>query len=325
MRPSTRSRHWLVLLVVTALVVPSNASAHVRSATVAVDYKARVFAPTAWLRRVLAARVYQSDRAVRLSVAPGHTALVLGYLREPFLRFSSQGIDVNASAPTAGSAGLTKLLPRRAAGWQRLSSERSVTWHDNRLRGLPAGVDHARWRIPLVVDGKPAALEGDLSRIRAPAWWPWLLAAIPFVLGALLVIRRRRSAAPLAAGAFGIATAAGMIASGAGFAFDTYASSGKWVEFGNELVLGLVGVAVILRGSPVARGIAGGALGLLGLWAGPSKSSVLLHGLVLSIYPPTLARALVVLTTGSAAAATALGLVVYGTVFESGVADVDAE
>lgn len=73
----------------------------------------------------------------------------------------------------------------------------------------------------------------------------------------------------------------------------------------------LVGVAVIARGSPGARGIAGGALRLLGLFAGLEKTPVLLHGVVLSTFSPDPARALVALTVWSAVAATLLGLVVY--------------
>jgi hypothetical protein len=89
-----------------------------------------------------------------------------------------------------------------------------------------------------------------------------------------------------------------VIASAAGFAFDTYASGGKWVEFGDSLVFVAVGAAVIARGSPNARAIAGGALGLLGLWVGLTKLPVFRHGVVLSVFPPT-ARALVALTVWS--------------------------
>jgi hypothetical protein len=59
------------------------------------------------------------------------------------------------------------------------------------------------------------------------------------------------------------------------------------------------------------RGIAGGALGLLGLAVGALTFPVLLHGAVLSIFPAAAARTLLVLTLWSAAAATAFGLVVF--------------
>jgi hypothetical protein len=179
------------------------------------------------------------------------------------------------------------------------------------VRALPRGIDRARWKIPLVVDGKSTRIEGELWRVPTPAWWPWLVIGAPFVLISLLLYLRRRSAVRSAAVAFGLVAAAGLIASGAGFAFDTYASNGKWVELGNELAFVLVGVAVIARGSPGARGIAGGALGLLGLGAGLAKTPVLLHSVVLSIFSADLARALVALTVWSGIAATLLGLVVF--------------
>jgi hypothetical protein len=291
--------------------VPSNASAHGHSGTIAVDYRTRVFPFTAALRRLLAARIYESDRAVRLTVAPGHTAIILGYLGEPFARVTPGGVEVNASAPTAGGAELVTRLSRHAVGWQRLSSGRSVTWHDNRVRALPGGIDRAHWMIPLIVDGRRTSLEGELWRVHSPAWWPWLLIGVPFVLVSLLLFFWRRSAVPLAAAALGIGAAAGTMTSGTGFAVDPNASSGEWLQVGGELAFVLVGVAVITRGSPVTRGIAGGALGLLGIWVGLATYPVLVHGVVLSTFPPTVARVLVVLTVWSAAAALALGLVVY--------------
>jgi hypothetical protein len=97
---------------------------------------------------------------------------------------------------------------------------------------------------------------------------------------------------------------------GSGLAFDTYASTGKWIELGNELALVVVGIAVVAMGTRAARGIAGGALGLLGLAVGALTFPVLLHGVVLSIFPAAAARTLLVLTPWSAAA-TAFGLVVF--------------
>ncbi len=214
--------------------------------------------------------------------------------------------------------GLLTQLPVHSVGWHRLRDGRTVTWHDNRVRVLPDAVDDVRWRIPLVVDGRPSALEGEVRRIPAPAWWPWLVVGLPFVLVSLSILVWRRSATRSAAAAFGLVAAGGALASNAGFAFDTYASSGKWVGVGDTLVFVLVGAAVIARASPDTRGIAGGALGLLALWAGLTAIPVLLHGVVLSIFPPTEARALVALTLWSAAAATALGLAV---VFDQNTAE----
>jgi hypothetical protein len=302
---------WLIVLAAAALLLPPSASAHVRSGTIAVDYRTRVFALPLPLRRVISARIYESDRAVRLTVAPGHTAVVLGYLREPFLRVVATGAEVNASAPTAGGAGLLIGLPLHSVGWERLSDGRSVTWHDNRVRALPRGIERARWQIPVVADGQATRIEGELWRVRKPVWWPWLVMGVPFVAVSLLLFFRWRSWVRSAAAAFGLVAGAALIASGAGFAFDTYASGGKWLELGNELAFVIVGLIVIARGSPNTRAIAGGALGLLGLAAGAVKFPVFVHGVVLSISPANGVRALVALTIWAGTAATALGLFTF--------------
>jgi hypothetical protein len=298
-----------VVFAAAALSVPPNASAHIRSATIATDYRSRIFALPSALRDVITAQIFQSDRGIRLTVAPGHAAIVLGYLHEPFVRIAVDGVEVNASAPTAGGAGLLKALPPHSFGWHRLSGGRSVTWHDNRVRALPPGLERGRWQIPLVVDGKPVRLEGELWRVAKPARWPWLAMGLPFALLSLLIYLRR-TAFRTAAVALGLVAGAALIVSGFGFALDTYASNGKWIELGNEAAFLLVAVGVIARGSAGARGIAGGALGLLGLGAALTKIPVFLHGVVLSIFPADIVRALVALAISSGAAAVLFGLVV---------------
>jgi hypothetical protein len=99
---------------------------------------------------------------------------------------------------------------------------------------------------------------------------------------------------------------------------DSYSSGGKWIAAANEFVFVLVGIAFIARGSRAARGIAGGALGFLGLGVGLSTLPVLLHGLVLSVLPATLARLSVLVTISAGAAATALGLLVFEEALDRG-------
>jgi hypothetical protein len=56
-------------LVLAFLVVPAAASAHLRSGTVAVDYRASIIVPRA---TAFTAQIYQSDRALRMSIRSGH-------------------------------------------------------------------------------------------------------------------------------------------------------------------------------------------------------------------------------------------------------------
>jgi hypothetical protein len=109
-----------------------------------------------------------------------------------------------------------------------------------------------------------------------------------------------------------------MLVTAAGFALDSYSSGGKWLLAANELVFVLVGMAFVARGSTAARGIAGSALGFLGLGVGLSTIPVLIHGLVLSVLPSTVARLVVVVTISAGAAATALGLLVFEETLDRG-------
>src|SRR5919204_5337511 len=141
-------RKALLVTVLAALAAPATASAHIRTGSVAVDYRVRVF-PT---RLPLTAHVYLGDRAVRISVRPGHSVTVFGYGGEPFLRIDDAGVTI-LNSPTAAALRLT---PRHKRG-------RSFVWHDARVRGLPPEIDRGGWAIPPLVRGRRPA------RRRAPA------------------------------------------------------------------------------------------------------------------------------------------------------------
>jgi hypothetical protein len=295
-------RKALLLTALAALASPASAAAHIRTGAVAVDYRVSVF-PS---RLPLSAHVYLGDRALRLSVRPGHTVTVIGYGNEPFLRIGPAGARVLTS-PTAAALGISG----------RRSSARSFVWHDARVRGLPPEIDRGRWTIPLVVDGRRAHLAGELRRIPAPSLWPWLILGAPFLVAtALLLLRRRPRLLDRAGIALGVLAAVVSIATAATFAFASNASSGRWVEAGNEVFFALVGLAVLVRGSRDARVTAAGALGLLGLVVALSKLPVFMHGVVLAALPGAAARAEVALTIWASAAATAVGLVLFADVLE---------
>jgi hypothetical protein len=314
-----RSALAVVPVVVTALALPSTASAHLHSGLAATDYLARA-APLGTLRRALSLSIYKTDRAVRLTVRPGHDVTVVGYLGEPFIRIADGGgVFVNDSSPTAGAAGLLK-HPEQTSGsprWAVESSHRTVVWHTAGLKGLPPGLNRARWRVPLIVDGQRTALTGEIWRVPAPSLWPWLLLATPFALAvALLLLLRRQRLLKSAVLVLGALAAAAAVAAAATFALAGNATEGRWVEGANELALALVGVIVLLRGSPNARALAAGGLGLLALTVGLSRLPVLLHGVVLSALPATPTRAAVAAAIWVGAASAAIGLVVFFEILE---------
>jgi hypothetical protein len=307
---------WVaVVAAFVTLAAPTAANAHIRSGVVAVDYRASVSPLRPPGLSAVTARIYEADRALALTVRSGHTVVVLGYLGEPFLRLDSRGVAVNTASPTAAAVGLLRET-QRVAGvgptWNPRSSGRTVVWHDGRLRGLAPGVERGHWAVPLVVDGDRERLEGGIWRVHAPSPWPWLGVGAAFAaMTLLLLLVRRPPLIRLAAVAFGALAAAATVVTAAGFAVDPNASGVRWLEGGNEVALAAVGLAVLVRGSSNARAIAGGALGLLGLFAGMLTFAVLTHGVVLSALPANATRVAVVLMISAGAAAATVGAVCF--------------
>jgi hypothetical protein len=305
----------LGLGAMTALVAPATAGAHVRSARTAVDYRADVStAPPG-----ITARVYPADLALGLTVAPGHRAVVLGYVGEPAIRVGDSGVEVNPSSPTAAGTGLVKRQAGPAAGaprWELISSRPRIVWHDARVRGNPPGVTRRHWTVPLLVDGRQASIGGELVRVPQPSVLPWLVLGALSAVVVAFVLARRRSLLRTATTVLGLAAAAATVATAADFAFAPSANEGAWVEGANELVFVLVGLAFVIWGSTDTRALAGGALGLLALAVGLSKLPVLLHGIVLSALPGQLSRTAVAVAICAGGTAVVLGVFVFFDVLE---------
>lgn len=287
-----------------ALAVPPTAAAHLRTGTVAVGYGASVTSPAS---TAFSVGVYQSDRALHLSVSRGHTVVVLGYLGEAFLRIDPAGVWVNTSSPTTSAAGL---LPKDApaSGWRLERGRASVVWHDGRVQQLPPHAQRAHWRVPIVVDGRRSSIAGEVWRVPPPALWPWVLVALS-VLASVLPFcfaggQRRLQMLSVCSGLVSIGSA---LVAAAGLALSVYASPGTWIAAVDETIFGLAGAAGARWGPPTFRAAAGGGMGLLGLAVGLSWGAVFIHPVVLSVVPGTVTRALIAVAVGAglAAAATA--------------------
>jgi len=126
----------------------ATAEAHVRSGTVAVDFRAHVDAAPAGV----GVRIDPSDRALRLIAPRAARVVVLG----------SQGEPVRRLAPGV-----------------------SATFHDARLRPPAPGIERRRWTVPLVVGRRSVALTGSVERVDAPPAWPWLPLVAPLLAAAL--------------------------------------------------------------------------------------------------------------------------------------------
>ena len=122
----------IVSTLVAFFVMAAPAGAHLRSGTVAVDYRASVLAPDT---AAYSAQIFQSDRALSVRVKPSHTVVLLGYLGEPVFRLDAAGLWVNASSPTAAVLRLAKHgthIPSSTPVWVLERGNRSVIWADSR-------------------------------------------------------------------------------------------------------------------------------------------------------------------------------------------------
>jgi hypothetical protein len=298
----------VILVVIAALLVASPAQAHLRSGTVAVDYRASVLRPDTDAYR---AQIYQSDRALGLTVRPGHTLELLGYLREPVFRLDNAGLWINAASP---SAVVFKLVKRsqhvlgNTPHWRLERGRASVVWQDARAQGLPPGVDVGIWRVPLVVDGARVQLSGVLRRFGAPALWPWIAGLLALLAaGAAPVMLRRRGLLPRASIAFGVTGAVASLLVVISFSLDAYASPGTWIEALDAIAFLMVGLWVLVRAPTRFHLAAAIGLGVVAVAVGLIDGAVFFHPIVLAVLPAGTVRALTVLALGAGSDAAALG------------------
>jgi hypothetical protein len=299
-------------VAVACLMSPGAASAHLRSGTVAVDYRASVSVP---VTPAYSAQIYQSDHGLRLTLRPGHVVVVLGYLGEPVIRLDGEGLWVNTASATARAMHLVDrrhAVDASAPRWRLQRGRDAVVWHDARVQGLPPGLSGGVWRVPLVIDGRKSIMEGRLRRFPDPPLWLWPAAlACWLVTGTLPLSRHRRDAVRSWALALALVAAAATTVVALAFALDAYASPGTWIVGVDVIIFLAVGVGVIRRGPRHFHVAAAIWVGLVSVALGLLDGAVFLHPVVLAILPGTVVRLLVLTTIGAGASAAILGSTLF--------------
>jgi hypothetical protein len=272
----------VLLLAVLAVVPAGPALADPARPT---DFRSRVLTvepPDAPVR----ARVLGGDAFVELRVEPGHEVVVLGYSDEPYLRFDRDGtVWANVHSPAhylnddrRGEVALPPEADHEAdPEWERLTSDGTWAWHDHRVHWMGGPRTDREWRVDIVVDGEPAAIEGELLLQPSPSPLPPLAAATAAVALVVAAARRRSDLPVLAA-----TGAAGAVALVLGWreAIQTPPGAG---DLTTVLLVALPGLALAAsatalllrrRSAPVAQ-VAGlaAAAALVG-WAVPRLSAL---------------------------------------------------
>jgi hypothetical protein len=162
-------------------------------------------------------RVVDSDDRLQLRVDGNHTVVIDGYQGEPYLRFSSQGVDRNSHSPATylnddryGRVALpTTADPNAPPEWQHVApANRLYEWHDHRIHWMspkyPAKIEAAKdephhifdWTVPGTIDNKPLAIHGSLDYKPLPGQHFPMILILPLALaaigGGVLILRNRR-------------------------------------------------------------------------------------------------------------------------------------
>lgn len=276
----------VLICACTALAAPAVASAHARSATVALDYRLVLDRTTRSIPGVHVS-ILDGDRSLRVATS-GPSVVLNGDLDEPMLRIARDGVWANRASPTA----VAEKLTTAGRGWTRIANGPSFTWHEHRLSPPPWANRTgpvARFAIPAVVGGRALTIGGTFVRHARPALGPWLAAAGVFAAALALALRARLRVATVLGATAALAALCSLVA------FDVAdAPNGRvaWVQIVLGALLVAALYAVLIRAPQSRRSAVAGVLGGAAAAVSLGSLGVFRHGVVVSALPATASRVL---------------------------------
>ncbi|MGH3985587.1 MAG: hypothetical protein ACRDST_23625 [Pseudonocardiaceae bacterium] len=259
---------------------------------------------------------------VRVTNQGAAEIVIVGYRGEPFLRLSSNRVEVNQLSSTAAETGQIPGAPVSAdpsaePRWAQLRDGDGATWTDNRIDPQAQGDAQRQpeqasgsWELPLVVDGRQVTVLGTSERVPPPSPWPWLVALGLLAAAVAAIGWRRNWHRPMAAVIAGGILAFVLHLLGTGFAPQQGGPVFGWIGVGAvgafSMLIGAVAVLSTVRRSESApdRVI---TVGIMVLLLAATDISVLWNSQLPFAGPAVLDRGLTAITY-----ATALGLLVAG-------------
>lgn len=291
------------VMLALALLSPGSAQAHGAVDPVATSFEARITSVPPGLRAI----IVDGDLRVWLRVPHRDVVVVRDSQGEPYLRLAHGRIWANVESPMFYFNLIPPITPparlskTRRIRWVQVGSGDSYEWHDGRLHALalqavtPGSSDVGTWRIPLLVNGRSAAIVGTLRYRQSPSiFWFWPIAVLLVCELALWRLQDPRLDLTILR-ALGQLTLLGIL----------LAAIGRGLHGRPGLsILGLVELAIVAALAAraawqVAHDRAGSftyfAIAVAALWEGITLIPTLLHGYVLLALPPFLGRVAAVL------------------------------
>jgi hypothetical protein len=161
---------------------------------------------TAPALRGVRARVDPRGEWIEVSSSAAGPVVVLGYLREPYLRITAAGTEENQLSQSAlinkslfgdpAAPGQSSVAP----AWKRISAQRAVRWHDHRIHWMggaqpPAVVADpvhphlvGDWTVHLLAGTTPVTVSGSLRWTGKPAASPGLTVRSVVATNVLLAV-----------------------------------------------------------------------------------------------------------------------------------------
>lgn len=204
------------------------------------------------------AEIRGGDSFLEVTVDEGHTVIVEGYEGEAYLRFLPDGtvernrlstatylnddrkgkVDIPASVTAAGSDAEPE--------WERIADGGTYAWHDHRVhwmddsspsvdRGETVPGAYDPWKVPIVVDGAAAEVQGILVYEESVS--PLAYLGLAVIVAGLLAFYGRKAGLRVAAGLLAVVS---LLAIWVGYA-DYVSTPGG----GNPLHWGLAVVALV--------------------------------------------------------------------------------
>jgi hypothetical protein len=144
------------------------------------------------------AEIRGGDSFLEITVDEGHTVIVEGYQGEPYLRFQPDGtVERNRLSPASylndsrrGKVTVpAEADPDAEPDWENIGDGGTYAWHDHRVhwmddsspsvdRGEKVPGAYDPWRVPIVVDGSPAEVQGILVYENAVSPLPYFGLAV---------------------------------------------------------------------------------------------------------------------------------------------------